>query len=422
MGGGPRITPERFTAGRILLRFELEPGRVDDWLRADSSAGPEVRAIVYGVLRQRLALDGWIEAAGGRALADVDPPLRVALRVGAWEIAYRAARAPHAAVDQAVELCRALGATRGAALVNAVLRRVASGPVIDPWTPRHPLWIRRSAARALPEGELSNWAQADLVEPPVVLHGLDAQELADAGGVPSLVPGAVRIDAATLGRFQALRDGRAWVQDEGAAVAAFMVGAQPGNRVVDLCAAPGGKTRLLAEAVGPLGQVLAWDADETRVLRLRATAERWGWNQVRVTRRDLLRTPADADEEGRFDAVLVDAPCTGLGVVRRHPDILWSRAAGDPARFAARQQALVRAAITLLRPGGALVYAVCTWTREETTDVVDHVLRENPGVELDQNAAERWVPPAIRDGAFLRAWPHRAGTDGFFAARFIRCA
>lgn len=411
-----RVTAERYTAARLLLRLDTQGGRLDEWLRRESGVNSEVRALCYGVLRQRQRLDSAIEDAARRPIGAIDPAARTALRLAAWELHFRDRKAAHAAVDQGVELCRELGAPRAAGFVNAIGRKLSQQAQL-PQRSAHPDWIRAAARRVLGDGELLAWEEADLAEPPVAVRGLGSDEVERLGAVASRVPGSHIIPSARLSEVAGLASGATWVQDESATLAAMLVGAQPGHRVLDLCAAPGGKSRFLADAVGPEGRVDAWDGDPGRAERLSQVVARWDRPQVQGRWVDLLRSPMPEDAAERCDAVLVDAPCTGLGVVRRHPDILWAREPGDPARHALRQSQLLSAALPALRDGGTLVYAVCTWTKEECEGVVDATLHRHPSLVLDPIRAEE-VPPGFVDGPFFRSWAHRTGADGFFAARF----
>ena len=190
--------------------------------------------------------------------------------------------------------------------------------------------------------------------------------------------------------------------------------ARPGQRILDACAAPGGKSFSAAVDVGPEGRILAMDRSAKRLENLERSAERLGMTQIEVEQRDLLAEPWDGET---FDAVLLDAPCSGLGVIRRHPEIRWSREEVDLRRQSARQKTLMAAVAPGVRPGGRLVYAVCSFSREETVDVVDSFLSDNPQFRRMPVAT---AAPKIADSLYteeaLRTYPHLHDADAFFGA------
>jgi 16S rRNA (cytosine967-C5)-methyltransferase len=196
-------------------------------------------------------------------------------------------------------------------------------------------------------------------------------------------------------------------------------------RVLDACAAPGGKAFLLADAVGPKGRVDAVDADAGRLDDLASSRARLGFKQVHVTQRHWIREAfGSRDDDAPYDAVLLDAPCSGLGVIRRHPDVRWARVERDLPGFAARQLKLLEAVAPAVRPGGVLVYAVCTFTAEETHSVVEAFSAGEVARSLGFGAAapvpELGLGPDLFDGPALRTYPHRHDADAFFAVRLER--
>jgi 16S rRNA (cytosine967-C5)-methyltransferase len=215
--------------------------------------------------------------------------------------------------------------------------------------------------------------------------------------------------------------GRFTVQDEASQLVIALLDPQPGERILDVCAAPGGKTTAIAERVGASGTTVGVDRHLRRLALVQRAARRLGLSGIRTVPRDATRNLDDLAPEGGFDRVLVDAPCTGLGTLRRNPDARWRVRPGDPARLAEIQRALLKNAASVLRPGGVLVYSVCTMLPEENEKIADSFLRTSRGFAL---APRRELPDEVQsvvDGnGFLRSYPHLHDTDGFFAARFER--
>lgn len=349
--------------------------------------------LAYDTLRWQGTLDWLLEAATSRPLADVEPALRRILRLGALQL-WRTDVPGHAAVSTSVELARAAvpsrRATGAGGFVNGVLRgvqrRLRQG--IE-WpedevarlalTTAHPAWVVRDVVGRLPDGE--GLLQADNEPPGVTLRATgDRDELiaelraAGLDAVPgALTPEAVRVPGADPRRLEAVAAGRAAVQDEASMVVAHALQVQPGDRILDLCAGPGGKSAHLAALAGPNGSVTAVELHPHRARMVTENAERLGV-AVEVVVGDALDPPlADA---ATFDRVLLDAPCTGLGTGRRRPEVRWRRTPDDVASLAALQRRLLLAAAARLRPGGTLTYAVCTWTAQETDGVLDSVLAD----------------------------------------------
>jgi len=274
-------------------------------------------------------------------------------------------------------------------------------------------WLERcGAAEAVARG------RALLEPPPVCVHFNpklpDAPSRATAAGLevrPATVPGAWEVTAGRPGDLAAR--GVLHIQDEGSQLVAALA-AHPG-RVHDACAAPGGKSLLLAERLGRGGRVVASDVSLRRVQTLVAIRSRWGASRLDIVAADALRPPF----RGLFDAVLLDAPCSGLGTLARHPDIRWRVRPGDPARHARKQLRLIEAVSSLVAIGGRLVYSTCSVEDEETLGVVDPFLRSHPGFGIEELPA--WSQP-FASGPFVRMSPSRHRGDAFFAARLRRSA
>jgi 16S rRNA (cytosine967-C5)-methyltransferase len=381
----------------------------------------------YGTVRACGVLDEILAACSTRPLSHVQPEVRDLLRLGAYQL-LRTRVPAHAAVATTVDLARETGAARAAGFVNAVLRKVGKHDWVT-WTDRlgadagplrrlalrtsHPEWIAAAFADAL-GGDLAETEaalQADDARPQthlVAWPGRIARDelLAQSGGAAGpYSPYAVRLEGGEPAALAPVRDHRAGVQDEGSQMCALALAAAPidgrDERWLDLCAGPGGKTALLAALAARRGAtVTANELREHRAELVRHASEPW---QVSVRVGDARDFPAI---EGGYDRVLVDAPCTGLGALRRRPESRWRRDPSDVGRLAALQQALLDSALRLVRPGGLVAYVTCSPHRAETEAIVaGHDL-------LD---ATPYFPPA-GPGPTVQLWPHRHGTDAMFCA------
>jgi 16S rRNA (cytosine967-C5)-methyltransferase len=434
----------RGTAARLLARVE-RGGYADRLLETALPDIPDPRdralltELVYGTLRHQARLDFVLERFARRGMADLDPEVRAALRLGAYQLLVLTRIPPHAAVSEAVDLVKRVRPA-AAGFANAVLRRVADqGRTLAPppadrdpvahlaVLTSHPAWLVARELEAHGLAEARRRLEADLVPAPTVLRArppgaAEARraELA-AAGVPSragaVAPDAIVVEPGGLpqGGVAALpgfAEGAITVQDEASQLVSRLLDPPPGARVLDVCAAPGGKTAHLADLTGLEGQVTALDLDDARLARLHETVGRLGVGErVRVARHDAA-TPLPPELAGPYDALLVDAPCSGLGVLRRNPDILWRRTPDDIPRLAAQQRAMLDASAPAVRPGGRLVYAVCTTTREEGPGVIDGFLAAHPDFEAEPG-------PGAPDGRLV-THPAHGGLDGFFAQRLRR--
>ncbi|UXA20221.1 RsmB/NOP family class I SAM-dependent RNA methyltransferase [Mycobacterium sp. SMC-4] len=394
--------------------------------------------LAYGACRSRGLLDAVIEAAAGRPAERIDPVLLDLLRLGTYQL-LRTRVEDHAAVSTTVEQAGIEFDTARAGFVNGVLRTIArrdeSSWVDELAPPRssdpvghlafvhaHPRWIAQAFADALGAraDELAALLASDDARPSVHLAArpgaLAAQDLAAAvgGSVGAYSPYAVYLTEGDPGELAALRDGRALVQDEGSQLVARALTLAPlegpdTGRWLDLCAGPGGKTALLAALGSSCGATVT--AVEPAPRRADLVAQNTAGLPVTIHR-------VDGRESGLapgFDRVLVDAPCTGLGALRRRPEARWRRQPSDVATLAKLQRELLAAAITLTRPGGVVLYATCSPHLAETTGVVADALRRHPVDALDTRPL--FAPAAdIGDATSVQLWPHRHGTDAMFAA------
>ena len=395
--------------------------------------------LTYGTCRTRGLLDAVIASAAGRPIDQIDPVLLDLLRLGAYQL-LRAHVAPHAAVSTTVEQAGVEFDSIRAGFVNGVLRAISkrdekswvaelAPPVtVDPighaaFGHAHPRWIAQSFADALgvDAAELDSALAADDARPAVHLAArpgvLSAEELAAAvgGEVGRYSPAAVYLGSGDPGGLAAIRDGRALVQDEGSQLVARALTLAPltgtdGGRWLDLCSGPGGKTALIAAIAAQVGAtVTAIEPNPRRAEMVEQNTRGLPVDVLRVDGRD-TSLPA-----GSFDRVLVDAPCTGLGALRRRPEARWRRTPADVPELAKLQRELLASAIDLTRPGGVVVYATCSPHLVETVGVVADALRRYPVTALD--ARPLFEPVAnLGAGPYVQLWPHRHGTDAMFAA------
>lgn len=392
--------------------------------------------LTYGTCRTRGLLDAIIAAAAGRSPDNIDPVLLDLLRLGTYQL-MRTRVEPHAAVSTAVEQAGIEFDSARAGFVNGVLRTIAGRDeaswvselapeaTTDPighaaFVHAHPRWIAQAFADALgaDAGQLNTLLSSDDERPVVHLAArpgvLTAAQLAEQvdGTVGRYSPYAVYLPGGDPGRLAAIRDGAALVQDEGSQLVALALtraeldGPDTG-RWLDLCSGPGGKTALLAALVDG-GRVTAIEPAERRAELVEQNTKGLPVDVLRVDGRDPGLDPG-------FDRVLVDAPCTGLGALRRRPEARWRRMPGDVPQLAKLQRELLASAIRLTRPGGVVLYATCSPHLAETVGVVADALRRHPVTALDTRPLFDPVD-GLGDGPHVQLWPHRHGTDAMFAA------
>jgi len=394
----PDVSPARRAAHRVIVRTLQEGAYADRALRGEArDLAPRDRALAkqlaFGAVQRRLTLD-WVLAGRVPQRRELEPAVRAALHLGLLQLLFLDGVAEHAAVGEAVELAKP---SPGHRLVNAVLRRVAREGVELPGdaTPRdaaithsHPEWLVRRWWDELGPAETRALLAADNAPAPLTLR----INTLVTGEPPAGVPGRREGDAfvveggADLERHPGWLAGAFLVQSLASQRVGLTVDPQPGERVLDLCAAPGGKTTHLAALMGGEGEVVAVERHPGRADALRRTCERLRAPNVTVVTGDAL---AFRDRDG-FDRVLLDPPCSGLGTLRSHPDLRWRAAPERIEELARLQDRLLDAARTNLRPEGVLTYSVCTISRAEER------LR----------GSERW-----------RTLPSHDGSDGFYTAR-----
>jgi 16S rRNA (cytosine967-C5)-methyltransferase len=396
--------------------------------------------LVFGVLRRQGTLDHVLTGLVSQPLAKLEPQVLIFLRLGLYQLMYLDRIPESAAVNESVNLTKQI-LPRASGLVNAVLRNylrhrdTISFP--DPKTApaasiaarhSHPAWLVKLWFSQLGEQETELLAEASSCQPPLTLRANtlltsrdDLLQLFATNGISATAcrysPHGIRIE----GRHQitglpGFREGLFAVQDEASQIAGILLDPQPGERVLDACAAPGGKATHLAQLMENRGELLAMDVAASKLPLIQEAAQRLGITIIQTRAADLLRSgqfPANA-----FDRILLDAPCSGLGVIRRNPEAKWRLTPADIPRLAASQTILLGNALKMLKPGGVLLYSTCSTSREENEAVVqDFVSRHTEYVLEDMTEVFPEYRELFSPDGIFRAWPHRHGMDGFCAAR-----
>jgi len=475
------VAPARRCAYAVLRRVFEQGAFAERALRAEARSlpGRDLRLatrLAYGAVQRRRTLDHFAEALSGRSITRLEAPVLAALRLGLYELVYLAGAPDRAVVADNVELAKT-GSRAGHGLVNAVLRRAAregadsllSGLAED--TPEqaalkhsHPTWVARmwweqlgaDAARALMEcdnqpSELALRANTLVMDASALADRLMSEASGSAREAPAAsgrrgagtrqalnvhldaeIPEAVVVEGPFDVHGSPLwRDGAFIAQSRASMLAARCVAPRPGDRVLDLCAAPGGKTTHLAALMGARGELVAVERDRRRAGELASTLRRMGAGNVRI---ELADAAVPLAGEGMFDRVLVDPPCSGLGTLQARPDKRWRVTEEDVEEMARVQAAILTAGARALRPGGVLVYSTCTISAIENERVVAAFLASHDGFTLDDLAAElpayaqppraraEWAgaPVDVRSsstGSTVLTLPHRDRTAGFFIAR-----
>lgn len=400
-----------------------------------SKLEPRDRALVtdfvYGTVRMQRALDVLLASVSNRGIDTLDPPVRAALRLGAYQLLIGIPA--HAAVGETVGVVD----PRARGFANGVLRALArkgppfkmpGGDNVSAIAVRtsHPDWIVQSFVDAFGVADAVATLELDNAPPPVTLRvnpmrgsteAMMAELLAAGAEVEpgTLVPGALLVrHAGDLAALPAIAEGRATPQDQASQAIVAVLDPQPGERILDLASAPGGKATAAAERMGGEGLVLAADLHPGRVRTVLRAAERVGVRNAVATVVADGRHPAVRD--GVFDRVLLDAPCSGLGVLRRRPDARWRVQPTDVRDLAALQRVLLAAAADAVKPGGRLVYAVCTLSNEETVGIDTWARTNLPEFDAEPPPASPWRPHGR--GAILL--PAAARTDGMFVLTLTR--
>ena len=385
-------------------------------LRRDGLSGADAALcsrIVYGVMQDRMLLDFYLGSYCSQKIDHLQPPLAEILRIGAYQILFLDKVPDSAAVNQAVEQAKANGRAKASGLVNAVLRQVSRNKNDLPLIPdrdevqylsirySHPKWLVKRLLALLGREEAEAALAADNATAPLTVQinplkttveDLTA-ELESSGVIVRKhpwVPGCLELEhAGDLTALAPFQDGKFLVQDPAARLVSQIAGVRPGMRVLDVCAAPGGKSFAAAFQIEDRGGIVACDLHENKLKRIR---------------------------EGAFDAVLVDAPCSGLGIIRKKPDIRYKKP-DDLFALPVIQRAILDNAARYVKPGGTLVYSTCTILPEENQEVTDGFLAEHPDCVRTPFALP---DPVGETEGQVTLWPHRHHTDGFYICRMER--
>ena len=437
-----RVSPARACALRVIRRV-FEQGAYADRALAGEAADLHPRdralatALTYTAVQRRATLDHVLAALTDRPIDKLDPPVLAVLRLGLAELLYFGGAAEHAAVNESVELAKR-ASPHASGFVNAVLRRAtregagiveglddasAAGAALRYSVPG---WLASQWWDELGPDEARGLLRVinQPAESALRVNALAASvpEVAAALPVPSraapgLPEGLVLDGPFDVQGSELWRTGAVQPQSRASMLVSRILDPQPGQRVLDLCAAPGGKTTHLGALMGDRGEIVAVESHPGRAAALERTAARLGASCVRVEVGDATSSRAD----GPFDRILVDPPCSGLGTLQSRPDRRWRAAPEAIDELAALQARILATAAAALARGGALVYSVCTVSRAEGQGVIERFLEGHEGFKVDELAGR--LPEELRGmaaGPGVQLLPHRDGTDGFFIARLER--
>ncbi len=450
MSSRPTDSPRR-AAYEILLR--VDDGAFSDLVLESVLARSTldlrdrrlVTELVYGVLRLRGRLDFALTQFCDRPLQRLQSEVLRLLRLGAYQLLELDRIPSHAAVNSTVELARELELDKASGLINGVLRSLVRGRETIPWPPpekikpylqhvcSEPVWLTKEIMRQLPNIEARALGESLATAPPLTLRVntlkisraeyLDALSEAGHRAVPChYAPEGVTLEQRGDAPLPGNSSGWYQVQDEASILIGHLLDVEPGQKILDSCAAPGGKTTHLGVLTEDRAEIIALDKYPRRVELIEAGAARLGISSIHARDWDLTRPP-DFLSPQSFERILLDAPCSGLGVLRRNPEGRWNKSSVNLRELALLQRQILDNIAPLLKPDGRLLYSVCTFSHIETDALIDSFLADHPEFELE-DLADR-VPPAWSDllsaRGTLRSYPHRHHQmDAFFAARLRR--
>jgi 16S rRNA (cytosine967-C5)-methyltransferase len=441
---GILYTGARGLSIKILNRIERTDAYLDKLLdaelRSTELSDPDkglLAEIVHGVMRHQGRLDWVLNGFTHGNFTKSDVNIKNAMRVGLYQIFFLTQVPHYAAVNEAVEFVKRIRGEKTGNMVNAVLRNIIRtidaihypNQETDPLQYiavyySHPLWMVRRWAERFGTEELVKLLTANneipgltlrvnklKITPPEFLAMLEAGQLPYQGS--PLIDYFVKVKGlGAIAKSGIFQQGLFSIQDESAALPVLLLDPRPGETILDLCAAPGGKTTFIAEAMQNRGTVVAVDRYESKLELIRKGCDRLG-----ITNVTFVSADARTLEAPQADRVLVDAPCSGLGTIRKKPDIKWKREPEDLVKLAALQRELLDNAAVLVKPGGVLVYSTCTTEPEENQAQVESFLKRHP--EFIPEDAGAFVPKAVVDAAgAVETLPHRHHIDGSYAARF----
>lgn len=434
-----RIEQDR-SYSNLLLNRTLQQYKLD---KPDAGLATE---IVYGTIQRQGTIDYFLEPFVKGGLAKLQPWVRSLLRLSFYQLYYLDRIPEHAVVNEAVQIAKRRGHQGISGMVNGVLRSVLRRKaelVLPDGLPAvrrialatsHPEWMVRRWIRQFGEPAAERICEANNQPPRVSIRAnklrLGQAELAERlrqGGLeaePSEVApaGVIVRGGGNMALTPGYAEGLFTVQDESSMLVAEWLDPQPGERVLDCCAAPGGKTTHLAEKMQDRGEIIACDVHEHKERLIREQAERLGLRSIRTVTADARRLSAQFPPES-FDRILLDAPCSGLGVIRRKPDMKWTKEESELESVCEVQRELLEAIHPLLKPGGVLVYSTCTVEKTENEEMVRSFLQRHPEFTPDA------PPPGSHDGirlssgsASVQIMPYDFGSDGFYIARLRKRA
>jgi len=404
-----------------------------------------VTELVYGILRLMGRIDFALAQFCDRPLHRLQPEVLWLLRLGAYQLLELDRVPAHAAVNSTVELVRELQFDESAGFVNAVLRSLDRGHADIPWPApekikpylqhvcSQPVWLTKEIMRQLPNVEARALGESLATPPPLTVRVnslktnredfLTALVAAEHQAHPcSFAPEAVTIDRRSENPLPGDAEGWYQVQDEASILMAHLLDSHPGQRILDACAAPGGKTTHLAALTSNQAEIIALDKYPRRVELIEDGAQRLGCSSISAQQWDLTESPNFLEAQS-FDRILLDAPCSGLGVLRRNPEGRWNKSPVNLRELAVLQRQILESVAPLVKLGGKLLYSVCTFSHIETDAVIDSFLEDHPEFELEnlgEQTSSDWAD-LFTDRGTLRSYPHRhGGMDAFFAARLQR--
>jgi 16S rRNA (cytosine967-C5)-methyltransferase len=393
-----------------------------------------MQALVYGVLRRRSRIDGIISRFSKTGLRKIKPDVLNILRLGIFQLLYMDRIPASAAVNTAVDMAKAVSAPWTARFVNAILRRVAAGPIPGAANPAEensvPVWLYNRWRQRFGKRQTRAVCQAVNGIPPITIrvntlkttrtdfHSV-VSEHADNAFPTVFSPEGISLVAPAKAIFEmpGYAEGHFQVQDEAAQLIGHLLSPVPGETVLDACAGLGGKTGHLSQLMDNRGRLVAVDRDGRKLVRLEDEMKRLGVTIAATCRHD-ISTPLTDFSPAAFDRILLDAPCTGLGVLRRNPDAKWRVSESDIERLHGVQSSLLGAIAPLLKPSGILVYVVCSTEPEENESVIEKFLGSHPDFRTAPIETSAIFPKScITENGFFKTYPHSLSMDGFFAAR-----
>ena len=441
-----KIDPVRELAMQVLMHVHMDGAYANVALvRAMRAAKLPDRdrrfltELVYGTVKAGDTIDYIVAKYLKNAKARIDPPIRALLRLGIYQIFFMDKVPASAACNTAVELAKKHGKRGADSFVNAVLRTAVREPEraaipagrdarLLALRAQHPLWMAERWVCLYGYDRAEALCRCNNGSAPLSLRvntlRIDREELlkklaaagAEARPSETVTDGVVVTSHGTLDALAPLREGLCQVQDESSMLVAHVLGAAPGMTVIDACAAPGGKTTHIAQRMENRGKIYAFDVYEGKIARIENNARRLGIDIIEARLRDAREI--GAQYAGAADRVLVDAPCSGLGVLRRKPDARWRRKRAELAALPKLQQEILSGAAAAVRPGGVLVYSTCTMEEQENAGVVTRFLAAHPEFVLEKTGT--FLPVQKTDDDMVQIFPTEDGGDGFFIARMKR--